>query len=348
MAGILASLASIAGVVKSILAVKKRRARTKEATARESDFDHHSFNPLELPPPPFPHSSKEEEDEDEDDEDEQQQWWRQKRDQEMDGEGGDPRAHKAFNPPRASRESTPPAQSVDAIFAEVDTDGNGIITYGEFARWWGRKQLARTGVLDESSLWQLKYAWDRYDVDVSGGLDLQEFSAALTEASVSSWVETQDPHTGRTYYYHKRTNETKWECPGSRLDLEQFLHGAGIIDVSANAPFRRAREQEEEEHRLSQEQLHRRLVLVEEALAQAGLPLPAVQSEVVVTEPQGSRRSSEPPQPPTAGSVRVAEPLLSGMPSPGPPHRPPMDRNSAGSVERAWQRFEVEDSSVEI
>jgi hypothetical protein len=118
-----------------------------------------------------------------------------------------------------------------SIFAQVDTDGNGTVSYDEFARWWGRKQLALTGVLDESKISELKHQWDVFDVDKSGNLDPQEFSAVLTAASKTGWEEMVDPHTGRYYYYHKQTQETKWERPDSSSALERFLQEQGVVPV---------------------------------------------------------------------------------------------------------------------
>jgi hypothetical protein len=93
-------------------------------------------------------------------------------------------------------------------------------------------------------------------------------------------------------------------------------HLGGDSPLPSEPPSRREREQqqrqeqqqqEEGECTLSQEKLHRRLVLVEEALAlaQAGWPLPAAADAAVVAEPQGGgSRSRQPPQPADDGARR--------------------------------------------
>merc|ERR1712046_290785 len=85
---------------------------------------------------------------------------------------------------RASTVATPVDPRADALFRAVDKDGSGYVSFGEFARWFGRKQLRLTGEMNESVLRRLKELWDQYDVDESGDLDPQEFSAILIDLSM--------------------------------------------------------------------------------------------------------------------------------------------------------------------
>jgi hypothetical protein len=78
-----------------------------------------------------------------------------------------------------------------------------------------------------------KELWDQYDVDESGNLDPQEFSAILIDLSMATWIETVDPQTSLSYYYHQHSNESVWELPDSNDLLAKFLHEQGIVDADA-------------------------------------------------------------------------------------------------------------------
>jgi hypothetical protein len=109
------------------------------------------------------------------------------------------------------------------IFRSVDVDGSGSISFGELARWWGRRQMAITKTLDEDTLRELKSLWDQADADGSGELDHGEFEVVMERLARSDWVETSDPQTGRTYFYNRKTKETRWEEPETQEMVDKFL-----------------------------------------------------------------------------------------------------------------------------
>eukprot|EP01045_Picozoa_sp_COSAG04_P028964 COSAG04_NODE_4636_length_1981_cov_3.612646_4_plen_124_part_01 len=61
-------------------------------------------------------------------------------------------------PPAASGDAAPgpvaetPAASAAAIFAEIDVDHSGALSFEEFRRWWSDRQAATTGHVDEAVL----------------------------------------------------------------------------------------------------------------------------------------------------------------------------------------------------
>eukprot|EP01047_Picozoa_sp_COSAG01_P063677 COSAG01_NODE_8294_length_2840_cov_1.538854_1_plen_414_part_10 len=77
--------------------------------------------------------------------------------------------------------------------------------------------------MDEDKLRELKALWDVADADRSGELDHSEFQVVMERLARSDWVEISDPHTGRMYFYNKKTRETRWEEPESAETIGKFL-----------------------------------------------------------------------------------------------------------------------------
>eukprot|EP01045_Picozoa_sp_COSAG04_P044981 COSAG04_NODE_15534_length_529_cov_0.679070_1_plen_61_part_01 len=61
----------------------------------------------------------------------------------------------------------------------MDADGNGVISFDEFASWWSRRQLATAGSLDDTVMSSMERQWAELDVDGSGDLDCDEVEAVL-------------------------------------------------------------------------------------------------------------------------------------------------------------------------
>ena len=96
------------------------------------------------------------------------------------------------------------------IFRQVDTDGSGGISFEQFSVWWSARQLATQGALNEDTMVEMRRVWDECDEDGNGQLDLDQFGAVLDEVAESEWCRAVDPSSGRPYFYHKVTKETRW------------------------------------------------------------------------------------------------------------------------------------------
>jgi hypothetical protein len=99
-------------------------------------------------------------------------------------------AHTVNPLARGGDQPPPPAKvgqplPIDQIFAEVDTDNSGTIEFGEFAEYWGARQLATKGSTDEEVLGTMWDLFERYDADGQAGLSLFEFQSLLSGAVVS-------------------------------------------------------------------------------------------------------------------------------------------------------------------
>ena len=77
--------------------------------------------------------------------------------------------------------------SARSLFEQVDSDGNGELSFDEFASWWSRRQLATSGSLDDSVMSLMRQQWTRLDVDGSGTLDREEFEVMLTDLATSEY-----------------------------------------------------------------------------------------------------------------------------------------------------------------
>merc|ERR1711969_90645 len=101
----------------------------------------------------------------------------------------------AAQPPPASGGAAPgpvvetPAASAAAIFAEIDADHSGALSFEEFRRWWSDRQAATTGHVDEAVLAKGEELFAQKDADGNGVLSLAEFSAVLSALAGDEWAE---------------------------------------------------------------------------------------------------------------------------------------------------------------
>eukprot|EP01047_Picozoa_sp_COSAG01_P014018 COSAG01_NODE_674_length_14337_cov_14.996418_7_plen_271_part_00 len=118
----------------------------------------------------------------------------------------------------------------EAIFATVDTDGSGAISFEEFARWWSHRAVATSSGdgAPQDLMENIRALWDQYDADKSGDLSEEEFAAVLASAATSDWKEAYDAQRGKTYYYHKVTKETRWRGPDQDKAVSELLVKNGI------------------------------------------------------------------------------------------------------------------------
>ena len=117
---------------------------------------------------------------------------------------------------------------VAEIFAQVDTDDSGTISFEQFAAWWLERQLATQGTLDEKTMDEMYRVWDECDEDDNGELDPHEFDLVLTKVAESEWERAVDPKSQRPYFYHKTTKETRWVAVDSAQQVADFLRRQGI------------------------------------------------------------------------------------------------------------------------
>eukprot|EP01045_Picozoa_sp_COSAG04_P027898 COSAG04_NODE_4191_length_2243_cov_16.271922_4_plen_216_part_01 len=128
--------------------------------------------------------------------------------EEQPGEGPAPPAGAAQPPPAsggAAAAAETPAASAAAIFAEIDADHSGALSFEEFRRWWSDRQAATTGRVDEAVLAKGEELFAQKDADGNGVLSLVEFSAVLSALAGDEWAEAVDPSSGKMYWYSRTT-----------------------------------------------------------------------------------------------------------------------------------------------
>ena len=114
------------------------------------------------------------------------------------------------------------------IFQQVDANRSGKISFQEFRVWWSERQLATQGAVNEDTMVEMRRVWDECDEDGNGQLDLDQFGAVLDEVAESEWCRAVDPSSGRPYFYHKVTKETRWVEANSAAQVAEFLKRQGI------------------------------------------------------------------------------------------------------------------------
>ena len=164
------------------------------------------------------------------------------------GEGPAPPAGAAQPPPASGGAAPGPVAetpaSAAAIFAEIDADHSGALSFEEFRRWWSDRQAATTGHVDEAVLAKGEELFAQKDADGNGVLSLAEFSAVLSALAGDEWAEAVDPSSGKMYWYSRTTKETRWRMPAP--DVDGFVQAAGVLGGAA-APEPQAEQVVEEE-----------------------------------------------------------------------------------------------------
>ena len=126
----------------------------------------------------------------------------------------------------AASPSVPPVSphmlSSDALFDLIDVNGDGDVSFEEFAEWWYMRQLS-TGIEDDDALTTARTIFDELDDDNSGFLDKEEFQAALVELATSEWQMEVDPTTQRPLYRHTGTGEVRWVKPADAEEVTAWL-----------------------------------------------------------------------------------------------------------------------------
>jgi hypothetical protein len=144
------------------------------------------------------------------------------------GGGGGGGGAAAAPPPLGAAGGQPPPDMethAEALFAAVDRDGSGLISYEEFQTWWAQRTSATA---DESLLGDAKAKWDELDRDGSGDLDAKEFENLITALATSDWKEAYDQQRGKSYYYNKVTKETRWQQTDGDDAVSAFLSQNGV------------------------------------------------------------------------------------------------------------------------
>eukprot|EP01043_Picozoa_sp_COSAG02_P002609 COSAG02_NODE_61_length_43452_cov_741.297804_7_plen_727_part_00 len=140
--------------------------------------------------------------------------------------------HQQAQPPEAQ---VGKPLTIAQIFEEIDGNGNGVVEFGEFAQYWGAKQVETRGSTDEETLSTIWELFEKYDADGSKGLSKLEFRELLTEVATGKWKEQTDPRSGRTYYVNPITRQSQWTRPG----VAEFLQQQGIVETAEKPGGRR-------------------------------------------------------------------------------------------------------------
>eukprot|EP01047_Picozoa_sp_COSAG01_P059899 COSAG01_NODE_7261_length_3278_cov_1.618119_1_plen_117_part_00 len=75
---------------------------------------------------------------------------------------------------------------------------------------------------------EMREIWDEADADGSGMLSESEFAVVLEVTALSQWREAYDPASGKRYYYHKVSKETRWSAVESEAEVVAFLAKHGL------------------------------------------------------------------------------------------------------------------------
>jgi hypothetical protein len=90
-------------------------------------------------------------------------------------------------------------------------------------------QCCRQGVeLSPALAAEMREIWDEADADGSGMLSESEFAVVLEVTALSQWREAYDPASGKRYYYHKVSKETRWSAVESEAEVVAFLAQHGL------------------------------------------------------------------------------------------------------------------------
>ena len=112
----------------------------------------------------------------------------------------------------------------EQIFAEVDADDGGTISFREFAEWWAGRQKATLGRVDQAIL---ESSWTEFEKrDTGHGLTSEAFFQVMEVLARGEWQLATDPNTGREYWVNAKTHESSWNQP----PINEFFKEQGIVD----------------------------------------------------------------------------------------------------------------------
>lgn len=146
-----------------------------------------------------------------------------------------PRAMRTVENPVSTGQTDPgekseqPTLRLEEIFSQVDTDNSGFIEFEEFAGWWNNKQMQTRSKVDEDALGKMMDLFQSFNTDHNQGLGLQEFSQLMNQVASLDWHERVDASSGRYYYAHPQSRQTRWQAPS----VEEFLRDQGIVHAPA-------------------------------------------------------------------------------------------------------------------
>ena len=131
------------------------------------------------------------------------------------------------NPVAADESAEDVGVTLDELFAQIDSGGDGSINFREFAEWWARRQMLKKGAVEEDILAKAWELFEKHDRDHDQQIDQPEFEAVLDDLAQSEWKQNEDPGTGRSYWANPKTRECTWVQPS----IKEFLKRAGVATL---------------------------------------------------------------------------------------------------------------------
>ena len=122
----------------------------------------------------------------------------------------------------ASTQKTAGVPTVEEIFACIDIDRSGSVSFHEFSEWW-------TGHGGAGSALELaKRAFDLVTRrDGAPGVSMHGLKDIMIAVAANGWQKATDPASGRQYFVNPANGKSSWLAPGIDA-VEAFLVMAGI------------------------------------------------------------------------------------------------------------------------
>ena len=140
------------------------------------------------------------------------------------GGGGDD-ATPAANSAKSAHAAGVP--TVEEIFASIDSDRSGSVSFHEFSQWW----TSHGG--SGSMLEMAKRAFDLVaQRDGAPGVSIHGLKDVMVAVAAEGWTRATDPASGRQYFVNPATGTSSWLAPGIDA-VGSFLERAGISREAA-------------------------------------------------------------------------------------------------------------------